>query len=113
MIRLTVMYNLEDGRDEAEFLKWRLGEHQAENISMPGVLRTDFAKIYEGYPRHLQPKHRFMTIAEFPDKEALEKAFWNPDGMEDFEASLKGLKDCVFYVSEVYPESEFVKGSDS
>ena len=51
MIRLTVMYNLPEGTDEDEFLKWRLGEHQEENASMPGVIRTDFARIYEGVPR--------------------------------------------------------------
>ena len=37
MIRLTVLYNLPEGTDEAEFLRWRLGEHQAENAAMPGV----------------------------------------------------------------------------
>jgi hypothetical protein len=102
MIRLTVFYNLPEGTDEDEFLKWRLGEHRRNNESMPGVIRTDFAKIYEGYPRHETPKHRFMTIAEFPDKETLEKAFWNPDGEEDFQESLKRITDYVFYISEVY-----------
>jgi hypothetical protein len=102
MIRLTVMYNLPEGTDEAEFLKWRLGEHQAENESMPGLIRTDFARIYEGYPRELKPKHRFMTIAEFPDKETFEQAFWSPEGMADFEESLKRLSDYVFYISETF-----------
>ena len=105
MIRLTVMYNLADGSDETEFLKWRLGEHQEANASMPGVIRTDFARIYEGYPRDLAPKHRFMTIAEFPDKETFEEAFWNPEGMADFEESLKRLKDYVFYISEILIEA--------
>lgn len=102
MIRLVVMYNLPEGTDEDEFLKWRLGEHQVENASMPGVIRTDFARIYEGYPRDEKPKHRFMTIAEFPDKETLEKAFWNPDGEEDFEESLKRISDYVFYITEIF-----------
>jgi hypothetical protein len=35
MFRLTVMYNLPPGADEAEFLRWRLGEHQQNNASRP------------------------------------------------------------------------------
>ena len=104
MIRLTVMYNLPEGSDEDEFLKWRLGEHQQNNASMPGVIRTDFARIYEGYPRELQPKHRFMTIAEFPDKETFEQSFWGRDSMEGLEESLKRITDYVFYISEVLIE---------
>jgi hypothetical protein len=104
MIRLTVMYNLPEGTDEDEFLKWRLGEHQQNNSSMPGVIRTDFARIYEGLPRELQPKHRFMTIAEFPDKETLEQAFWSPEAMADLDESLKRIADYVFYISEVLIE---------
>ena len=45
MIRLTVLYNLPEGADQAEFIKWRLTEHQASNESISGVLSTDFARI--------------------------------------------------------------------
>ena len=47
MVRLTVLYNLPEGADENAFLEWRLGEHQQENASMEGVIRTDFARIDE------------------------------------------------------------------
>jgi len=47
VIRLTVLYNLPPGSDEEEFLRWRLGEHQEANASMPGVLRTDFGQVTE------------------------------------------------------------------
>ena len=56
------MYNLEPGRDEAEFLKWRLGDMQEQNASMAGVIRTDFARVDERYPRHLAPPYRFVTL---------------------------------------------------
>ena len=102
MIRLVVMYNLPEGTDEDEFLKWRLGEHKEANESMPGVIRTDFARIYEGYPREEAPKHRFMTIAEFPDKDTFDKAFWSPEAMVDFEESLERITDYVFYISEIF-----------
>jgi hypothetical protein len=104
MIRLTVFYNLPEGTDEDEFLKWRLGEHQEANASMPGVIRTDFARIYEGVPRDVKPRHRFMTIAEFPDKETFDKAFWTTESEEGLEESLKRIADYVFYISEVLIE---------
>lgn len=106
MIRLTVMYNLPEGTDETEFLKWRLGEHQDANASMPGVLRTDFARIYETVPRGEKPKHRFMTIAEFPDRETFEAAFWSPEAMADLDESLKRITDYVFYVTEILIEAQ-------
>jgi hypothetical protein len=106
MIRLTVFYNLPDGTDEEEFLKWRLGEHQENNSSMPDVLRTDFARIYEGVPRDVQPKHRFMTIAEWADKESFEAAFYGDGRQESLEESLKRITDYVFYISEVLIETK-------
>lgn len=101
MIRLTVMYNLPEGTDEAEFLKWRLGEHQERNVSMPGVIRTDFGRIYETYPRANQPRKRFITIAEFPDKETFDKAFWGDGDMSGLEESLKRTADYEFYIAEI------------
>lgn len=45
MIRLTLMYNLADHVNEDEFLEWRLGEHQEDNMSSPGVVRSDFSRV--------------------------------------------------------------------
>ena len=45
MIRLTVLYNLQPDVDEAQFLQWRLGEHQQENMASPGVIRSDFGLV--------------------------------------------------------------------
>lgn len=101
MIRLTVMYNLPEGTDEAEFLKWRLGEHQEANASMPGVMRTDFGRIYETVPRENTPKHRFITIAEFPDKETFDAAFWTPESVAGLDESLSRITDYVFYIAEI------------
>ena len=42
MIKLTVMYNLSEGADHEEFLKWRTTEHQQDNAAMPGIIKTDF-----------------------------------------------------------------------
>src|SRR5215213_9495609 len=45
MIRLTVLYNLPPDQDEEEFLKWRLGEHQSANMSIEGVVASEFHKV--------------------------------------------------------------------
>ena len=101
MIRLTVLYNLPEGADEAEFLRWRLGEHQQNNASRPGVLRTDFAVVESAWPRGAAPRHRFMTIAEYPDRETFEKSFYEPEAQARFQENLKKLDDPVFLMGEV------------
>jgi hypothetical protein len=108
MIRLTVLYNLPEGTDEAEFLRWRLGEHQESNASMPGVIRTDFARIDERWTPenpHAAPPHRFMTIAEWPDREAFENSFYDPEGLAELDEDLKKLADPVFLISEILVSS--------
>ncbi len=70
MIRLTVLYNLAADQDEEAFLNWRLGEHQQENASQPGVLYTDFALVQGAWPDGAPVPYRFMTIADWPDMES-------------------------------------------
>jgi hypothetical protein len=106
MVRLTVMYNLPAGSDEAEFLRWRLGEHQRSNVGMPGVTRTDFAVVASAWPRGGTPRHRFMTIAEWPDRESFERAFYDPAAVAALEENLKRLEDPVFLIGEVLTPGE-------
>lgn len=104
MIRLTVLYNLPEDMDEGEFLAWRLGEHQAENASMPGVIRTDFARIDETLPRGAKPRYRFMTIAEWPDRASFEASFYDPEAQAKLEEDSKRITDAIFLVSEILAE---------
>ncbi len=106
MIRLTVMYNLPPGSDEESFLRWRLGEHQRANAAAPGVLRTDFAVVESALPHVAPARHRFMTIAEWPDRASFERAFYAPEALAALEANLAKLEDPVFLVSEVLTPSE-------
>jgi hypothetical protein len=106
MVRLTVLYNLPPGADEEAFLAWRLGEHQRNNASRPGVLRTDFAVVESAWPRGAKPRHRFVTIAEWPDRETFEAAFYDPEALARFEENLKLLDDPVFLIGEVLASSE-------
>ena len=106
MIRLTVMYNLPAGSDEEAFLRWRLGEHQQANAQAPGVLRTDFAIVESALPHVAPARHRFMTIAEWPDRASFERAFYDPDALSALHANLGKLEDPVFLVSEVLASNE-------
>jgi hypothetical protein len=106
MVRLTVMYNLPAGSDEAEFLRWRLGDHQRSNAGMPGVIRTDFAVVESAWPRGGPARHRFMTTAEWSDRESFERAFYEPAAVAALEANLARLDDPVFLISEVLTPGE-------
>jgi len=105
MVRLTVLYNLPPGSDEDTFLRWRLGEHQHDNAGAPGVLRTDFAVLASAWPRGAPPRHRFMTIAEWPDRASFEAAFYAPEALARFEENLRKLDDPVFLIGEVLVSS--------
>jgi quinol monooxygenase YgiN len=109
MIRLTVLYNLPPGADEAEFLRWRLGEHQAENEASPGVVYTDFARVDSQWTPNdpaARPPHRFMTIAEWEDRAAFEAAFLTPESQEELRGNLERIADAVFLVSEILITSD-------
>ncbi len=106
MVRLTVLYNLPPGSDEDAFLAWRLGEHQRDNAAAPGVLRTDFAVVESAWPRGARPRHRFMTIAEWPDRASFERAFYEPDAIAALERNLGKLDDPVFMISEILVSNE-------
>ncbi len=103
MIRVTLLYNLPDTTDEAEFLKWRLGEHQVENASMPGVTKTDFAQIQDQYTLdnpHATPPYKFITTVEYPDRETFEKYFYS-EPREEMEKSFAMMKNPVFLINEI------------
>ena len=101
MIRLTVLYNLQPHVDETEFLEWRLTEHQEENMSAPGVLRSDFARIDDSYPDSSTPPYRFMTTADWADRESFEASFYDDKVQSSLQQSMTMLKDPLFLISEL------------
>lgn len=101
MIRFTMLYNLQPFVDEDEFLGWRLTEHQQENIALPGVIRTDFARAEQNWPDNATPPYRFMTIIDWPDEAQFKKDFYNPTYQKTLQENMKILKDPVFFVSEI------------
>jgi uncharacterized protein (TIGR02118 family) len=103
MVKLTAMYNLPPGADHEAFLRWRTTEHQADNASLPGVIKTDFY-IIQGAWRQDTPPYRYMTEAYFPDMETFEKTFYAPDYQAKMVEWLKMLDNPVYLIStEVMP----------
>lgn len=99
MIKLTVLYNLPPGADHEEFIRWRTTTHQRANMSIPGILKSDFYVITRAW-RQEQAPYRYMTEAYFPDKETFEKAFFNPDYQAQLAKSLERIADPLFLISE-------------
>jgi len=101
MIRLTVLYNLQPYVDENEFLEWRLTDHQEENMGIPGVIRSDFARIDGGWPDGAAPPYRFMTTADWLNMESFERGFYDTAVQASLQENLKMLKEPVFLISEI------------
>ena len=106
MIRLTVLYNLPEGAEEEAFLEWRLSEHQQSNESMPGVLRTDFARIVENWPVGTLPPYRFQTTVDWADRESFEAGFRNEKAQRKLAKDLERVGEYTFFVSELLIESD-------
>jgi EthD domain len=99
MIKLTVMYNLPPGADHEAFMRWRTTEHQAENVAMPGLIKTDFYVIVDTYGREAAP-YRYLTEAYFADMETFRKSFYDPEYQAGLQESLNRIADPVFLISE-------------
>ncbi len=99
MVKLTVIYNLPPGADHEAFLKWRTTEHQKDNMSIPGVIKSDFYVIKSSWQRKDLP-YRYMTEAYFPDMETFEKSFFDADYQAGLAKSLERITDPLFLISE-------------
>jgi hypothetical protein len=109
MIRLTVLYNLPPGVDEAEFLRWRTGPHQKSNEGMSGVMTTDFGRIDQQWiPAGIQDDapYRFMTIMDFPDRETFEHSFLAQNVQDKLSEDLKRIHNPLFLISEILISSQ-------
>lgn len=99
MVKLTVIYNLPPGADHEEFLRWRTTEHQQDNMSLPGLIKSDFYAVRSAWRRSELP-YRYMTEAYFPDMETFEKTFFDPDYQARLASSLEKIADPLFLISE-------------
>lgn len=101
MIRLSVLYSLPPGTDEAEFLRWRLGEHQQSNLAIPGVIRTDFARVVDAWPEGVRSPYRFLTTVEWPDRESFRQGFYDSSVQAKLGQDVEKIHGSLFLISEV------------
>jgi hypothetical protein len=99
MIKLTVMYNLPPGADHEEFMRWRTTTHQKDNMSLSGIIKSDFYVVRRSWQRDEAP-YRYLTEAYFPDMETFEKTFFDPDYQVRLAKSLERIADPLFLISE-------------
>lgn len=104
MVKLTVLYNLPEGADHDDFIKWRTGPHQQSNASMPGVIKTDF---YTATATQLgEPTYRYITEAYFATMADLNVAFFSETAQAKLKEDVKRIKDPLFLVSEEVTTSD-------
>lgn len=99
MVKLTVIYNLPPGADRAEFIRWRTTVHQKANMSIPGIIKSDFYVVQGSYLR-AEPPYRYITEAYFPDMATFETSFYDPEYQASLIKSLEYIADPLFLISE-------------
>lgn len=99
MVKLTVIYDLPPGADHEEFLKWRTTEHQQDNMSQPGVIKSDFYVIKKVWKRDSMP-YRYITEAYYPDMQTFEKSFFDEKYQKELAVSCKRIAEPLFLISE-------------
>ncbi len=106
MIKVTVLYNLPVGTDEAEFLRWRTGEHNAANIARPGVVQADFYRVVgtpllgPDQPAGDRAPYRFITESYWPDLASFRASWEEPEEQARLLPAVAKITDALFLVSE-------------
>jgi hypothetical protein len=99
VIKLTVLYNLPPGANHEEFVEWRTTTHQKENMSMPGLIKSDFYAVKGTWGREDLP-YRYVTEAYFPDMDTFEQAFFDRDYQAQMVEWLDLMAEPMFLISE-------------
>lgn len=104
MVKVTVLYNLPPGTDEAEFVRWRSTTHHAANVARPGLVRSDFYRVL-GTPQlpeqaEGEAPYRFVTEAYWPDLAAFRSAWNDPAEQARLVPAVAKIGDALFLLSE-------------
>lgn len=106
MIKVTVLYNLPEGSDEAEFVRWRTTQHHAANIARPGVIRADFYRVVGTpaigleRPAAVLAPYRFVTESYWTDLAAFEASWNDPEEQRRLVPAVAKIADSLFLVPE-------------
>lgn len=98
MVKLTVIYDLLEGSDHEEFMKWRTTTHQEANANMPHALKTDFYVAKETMMG--PPAYRYITEAYYETMEDLENSFFSPEARAKLKEDTKKGSQMIFLVSD-------------
>ena len=106
MVKVTVLYNLPPGTDEEEFVRWRTTEHNAANISQPGVVRAEFSRVLgqprigEAHPATESAPYRFVTESWWPSYESFLASWERPEEQARLVPAVARIADALFLLSE-------------
>lgn len=106
MVKVTVLYNLPPGTDEAAFMQWRKTTHHAANISRTGVARADFYRVIgtpavgSDRPAAVSAPYRFVTESYWESVEAFESSWNDPTEQARLVPAVAKISDALFLVSE-------------
>lgn len=106
MAKVTVLYNLQPGSDEEEFVKWRTTTHHAANIARPDVIPSDFYRIIglagvgDIHPASDKAPYRFITESRWENFEAFNAAWNNPEEQSRLIPAFAKISDTLALISE-------------
>jgi hypothetical protein len=106
MVKVTVLYNLPPGTDEAAFVRWRTTQHHQANVARPGVIRSDFYRVIgtpivgPERPASDQPPFRFITESWWPSYDAFLASWNDPAEQARLVPAFARIADAVALVSE-------------
>lgn len=105
MIKLTVIYDLLPDADHEEFIANRTTATQEKNLSEPGVLKSDFYVIREGWPEKETP-YRYITEMYYTDMETFRRGFFDEKNQAELLEKRKTVGDIMFLISEEIQSGE-------
>jgi hypothetical protein len=106
MVKVTVLYNLPPGTDEAEFVRWRTTEHDAANNAQPGVVRSEFSRVIgqphigDQRPATDSAPYRFVTESWWESYESFLASWERPEEQARLIPAVAKIADALFLVSE-------------
>ena len=105
MIKLTVIYDLLEDADHEAFIANRTTSTQEQNLAEPGVVKSDFYVIHEGWPNKETP-YRYITEMYYTDMETFRNGFFDKKHQAELLEKGNTVGDIMFLISEEIQSGE-------
>jgi hypothetical protein len=105
LIKLTVIYDLLPDADHDDFIARRTSTTQAANLAEPGVVKSDFYAIREGWPEKETP-YRYITEMYYTDMETFRRGFFDEQNQAALLEKGKTVGEIMFLISEEIQSEE-------